>query len=251
MRSREGGRGEEARRRLLGAVLAAKRRAGRVYRPLHRHLSHRVLERGFVASTDAAPDDWHFDRDEEGNRYEPSSRLWLSRILRSYEIGSDDVFIDYGSGKGRVVYQAARRPFGRVLGVDLSESATEMARANIDGRRHRLRCQDVVLVSDDATTWPLPDDVNFVYLYNPFEGEIFQAALDRIVDSLDRRPRRMRFIYAFPTERARVLATGRFRLAPACRSRARSGPASTTCCGGCSGSSRPTGTTGRTRTRSR
>jgi Histone methylation protein DOT1 len=44
--------------------------------------------------------------------YAPSSWLFLPRALRSLDVDSDDVFVDFGSGKGRVVFQAARHPFG-------------------------------------------------------------------------------------------------------------------------------------------
>ena len=54
-------------------------------------------------------------------------------IGRSHgEVDSDDVFIDLGSGKGRMVLAAAARyPFKRVIGVELAEQLHEVARANV------------------------------------------------------------------------------------------------------------------------
>ena len=55
--------------------------------------------------------------------YQPLEWRALERVLKGFDIGSEDVFIDFGAGMGRVVLQAAERPFGRVLGVDSPTSS--------------------------------------------------------------------------------------------------------------------------------
>ena len=67
-------------------------------------------------------------RDTDGlrSRYEPSPWLSLRSALRVCKVTPGDVFIDLGSGKGRVVLQAAEYPFKRVLGVELSPSSPEL-----------------------------------------------------------------------------------------------------------------------------
>ena len=51
------------------------------------------------------------------------------------EIRPDDVFIDLGSGMGRMVLEAARYPFKRVIGVELVEQLHDLARANLASTR--------------------------------------------------------------------------------------------------------------------
>lgn len=150
-------------------------------------------------------------------RYEPSGWLDLRRILPPGELGPDDVFVDLGSGKGRVVLQAARHPVKRVVGVELSEELNSVARHNLEASRPRLRCQDVRLVTTDVLDWDVPDDVTVVYIYNAFRGELFDAVLERLLASLDRNPRRMRLMYRTPLEEHRLLATGRARLVRSAR----------------------------------
>jgi len=145
-------------------------------------------------------------------RYEPSGWLDLRRVLGHRDVTADDVFLDLGSGKGRVVLQAARYPFRRVIGVELSPSLVRIAAANVDARRDKLRCSDIEFVTADATKFVVPDDVTVVYLYNPFRGPLFAAAIDRVCESLDRRPRSLRLIYRTPLEEELILDTGRFRL---------------------------------------
>jgi len=144
--------------------------------------------------------------------YEPSGWLDLRRVLSPREVGPDDAFLDIGAGKGRVVLQAARYRFRRVLGVELSPTLCEIATANVAARRRRLRCQDVVIVNDDATAYRVPDDVTVVYLYNPLRGPLFEAAIERLLESLDRTPRPLRVIYRTPMEEDLLLSSGRFQL---------------------------------------
>lgn len=145
--------------------------------------------------------------------YEASSWWVLPRVLPPNEVAPNDVFLDYGSGKGRVLYQAARQyPFRRVIGVELSEELNAVARGNIARNASRLRCRDVEIVTMDAADYRLPDDVSIVYLYNPFKGELFARVVANMVASLDRRPRQMRVIYRTPLEEDALLGTGRFRL---------------------------------------
>ena len=59
------------------------------------------------------------------------------------------------------------------------------------------------------TTYDVPDDVGAVYLFNPFFGDVMQGAMRQVIASYDRRPRRLRIIYAFPSDERTLLATGR------------------------------------------
>jgi hypothetical protein len=144
--------------------------------------------------------------------YRPTEWSTLPRILRRRDVGPDDVFVDFGSGLGRVVFQAALRyPFKRVVGVELSEELNRVAHGNVEHNRARLRCQQVELVTSDVLEFPIPDDMTVAFFANPFQGALFATVIDRLLVSLDRRPRRLRLIYRNPVEHASLMATGRFR----------------------------------------
>jgi len=146
-------------------------------------------------------------------RYKPAPWLALRRALPPRMVGPHDVFCDLGSGLGRVVFQAARwYPFARVIGVELAADLHRAAQANLDGARRRLRCRDVELVHSDVLDYPVPDDVNVVFLANPFTGRLFATVVDRLLSSVDRRPRPLTIVYFNPVEHDRLMATGRVRL---------------------------------------
>ena len=142
-------------------------------------------------------------------RYEPGGWLTLRRLLSPSEVGPQDVFVDFGCGMGRVLYQAAVRfPFGRVEGVELSQRLVETARANVERTRHKLICKDVRVVSSDALTYRIPDDVSVAFFFNPFTGPIFASVVERLVASVERNPRALTVIYQNPIEERMLLDAG-------------------------------------------
>jgi SAM-dependent methyltransferase len=198
------------------ALRNTARWVGRRTRALLAHLERKldvlVLDRRFGFPREAAEIVWLEDLglSRPGrNSYSPSSWGALRRILPASEIRPEDVFIDVGCGMGRVVFEAAGCPFRRVLGVDIAPGLVEAANAVIEKNRPKLRCQDVELAVADAATYRVPDDVTVAYVHNPVEGELFEALLARLIESVDRNPRRLRLIYADPKDAARLEANQR------------------------------------------
>ena len=181
-----------AARRALGVMLFDRRQGVETWRPVD------------LAALGLA--------DEHRIGYAPSGWLDVRRALAGRHIGPDDVFLDLGSGKGRIVLQAARLPFKRVIGVELSAELTAVAAANVEAARSRLRCQDIELVTADAAEFRIPDEVTIAYTFNPFTGPVFQAVIDELIASVERRPRTVRLLYRTPREHERLMRAGRFRL---------------------------------------
>jgi SAM-dependent methyltransferase len=145
--------------------------------------------------------------------YQPSAWFSLRRFLPLREVGPTDVFLDVGSGKGRMLIVAASRyPLRRVEGIEVSPHLAAVARANIQRARPRLRCQDVSVVVADASLHPVPDDVTIIYLYNSIVDDAFEAFAARAIESFDRKPRQLRLIYRHPTQAAALHANHRVRL---------------------------------------
>jgi hypothetical protein len=196
-------------------VAAARETLARRYRMLRDRLGAAIFENGDFIDTagQVSREELGFE-DPDRTRYEASGWFFLRRALRKRDVRPGvDVFVDFGSGKGRAVYQAATRyPFKRVVGVEVAESLNEVARENIARNRHRLRCDDVEIATCDATRYRVPDDMTIAYFYNPFTGEPFKHVVDNIVASLDRNPRFLRIVYVNPKLEDYILGTGRFEL---------------------------------------
>jgi SAM-dependent methyltransferase len=172
----------------------------------------RALDRGLGVETRGLA--WQRDTGYAYGLYRPTSWLVLHRLFGRLEVSEDDVFLDVGSGMGRVLLMAARRPFKRVIGVEQNEKMTTTARRNVERHRRRLTCPAVELVTADVLEWGIPDDLSVVYLYCPFPDHALERFIHRLLASLDRRPRPLRMIYNFGTvpNRETVMHTGRARM---------------------------------------
>jgi len=168
---------------------------------------------GMETSGNISPEELGFPTGDQyrGGLYRPSSWSVLRHVFKQLRASGDDVFVDYGSGMGRVVIIAGHEPFKRVIGVEMSEELNEIARANLDRNRARLRCPNVDVISADATQWQVPDDVTIAYFYCPFPPHVFEEVLEQLFASLERRPRALRLVYFFMSDpdRELLMATGR------------------------------------------
>ena len=165
-----------------------------------------LFDRLFGVSTAV---DSAFSVDGDNNPYDGSQWLPVWRALRRLDPGPQDVFVDLGSGKGRVLLIAGSLPYGRVIGVDLDEELDRCAKENIRKAAGRLRAKEVTSVTANVLEWPVPDDLSVVFMFNPFMGQTFCGAMQRILDSYDRKPRDLRIIYGFPAEHDWLVSTGR------------------------------------------
>jgi SAM-dependent methyltransferase len=145
---------------------------------------------------------------DRGCHYEASPWRTLSSILPRQSVSQSDVFIDLGCGKGRIVLVAARYPFRRVIGVELSSEVASVARRNVLKVRGHLACRKVDIVVADLGVYRIPDDVTVAFCFNPVTGELFSQLLTSLNDSLARNPRELRLIYHNPTMQSLLLEAG-------------------------------------------
>jgi hypothetical protein len=143
--------------------------------------------------------------------YEGSHWIGVRNALRRLDVGPDDVFADFGSGKGPAVLVAAGFPFKRAIGVEISDDLTQAARKNLDRSRLKPVAGSIEFVTADVLEYEIPDDLSVVYLYNPFTGLLFARFIERLLRSVERYPRPMRLVYNYPFDHNYLIAHGRFR----------------------------------------
>jgi len=109
------------------------------------------------------------------------------------------VFVDLGSGKGRVILRAATRPFRRVEGVEFSEPLHRVALRNIDNARAAGALRAPVVANNmDATKFDPPREPLVIYCFNPVGKKLMQQFVERLAASLRTHPRDCYFIYLNP-----------------------------------------------------
>jgi SAM-dependent methyltransferase len=182
-------------------IVAAWRRGGvgRAARTVWGRWNDRRIERRSGADTaglipiETLVEDWRGCHD-----YFPTPYAELETVLRSLGPGPDDVFVDIGSGKGRALAIAARFPFARIVGVEISPELCESARALVARAGGGFQCRDIEIVEADAGGFEIPADATILYLYNPFHGPRLESLFDAIAASLEAHPRRLTILYNNP-----------------------------------------------------
>jgi predicted RNA methylase len=145
-------------------------------------------------------------------RYEPSGadmvRAVLTRLAIDY---ADFAFVDFGSGKGRVLIVAAGFPFKSVTGIEFSEELHKIATRNIAMLPAEVvRAGSVAVLCGDAAAFAPPRDNLVCYLYNPFGPPIISQVARRLASHWADTNCRVIVIYVDPPHRAAFEETGRF-----------------------------------------
>jgi len=120
------------------------------------------------------------------------STIWS--VLEHLRLRAGDVFVDIGSGRGRVLCCAGRLRVSRVLGVEVSADLCRQARTNAE--RMRGRRTPITVVASPAQCFDY-SAATAVYLFDPFGATTLTAVLAKV--RRDRRGRQVRFAYANPT----------------------------------------------------
>ncbi len=127
--------------------------------------------------------------------YEPTGYEQLARIAEVVRPRADDVVMDFGCGKGRVVAFFATRGVRKSMGVEFRGELAEIARANAAALRGRT--SEIEILHGDFLEIDL-DDITLFFMYNPAGEKTLKALAARMAQSLERRPRPIRLAYVFP-----------------------------------------------------
>lgn len=165
--------------------------------------AHRVSERVHELAWGIRTSGWMSEealgyvRGDGRVHYTPIPYRALKKLLASVEPKArKGVFIDWGSGLGRVVVAASAHPYREVIGVEYSPELCASARENVDRARARRKTGAVRIVNVDAREFPVPRDSTVMFFYNPFRGGLLTDVVRNIRNSWAANPRRMIFLVA-------------------------------------------------------
>ncbi len=135
--------------------------------------------------------------------YEPSALPKFQSAFRAVELDyARYSFVDYGSGKGRVLLLAAQYPFRRVIGVEMSQMLIDAAAANIAAYEKRAHLTaPIELVCADARQFRVPDGNIVAYFYNPFDEVILREVWDSLRRACASQRRSLVVMYVNPVHR--------------------------------------------------
>ena len=132
--------------------------------------------------------------------YQPTEPSLFAEMMANLNIDFREfIFIDVGSGKGRVLLMAADYPFRRVLGVELLPVLHQVAQENLNAyKSDSQRCFAVEAVCGDAREFVFPNEPIVLYLFNPLPESGLSELMANLDCSLKQFPRTVYVLYHNP-----------------------------------------------------
>jgi SAM-dependent methyltransferase len=99
-------------------------------------------------------------------------------VMFEGRIRPDDVLVDIGCGKGRVInWWLSQGLCNRMVGIELDEQIAQQT------RRRLRQFANVEIINGNAVSL-IPEDATLLYLYNPFDADVMRSLKCRLKNIL-------------------------------------------------------------------
>ena len=134
--------------------------------------------------------------------YQATRVISLKKLFKRLKIPKDQILVDIGCGKGRVLIIASEFGFKEVRGIEFSPLLCAIAKDNIFVFNARNQTHTKFeIINSDAAEYKYKGDEDVFFLYNPFDSYIMKKVLQNISDSINRQKRQVKLIYNNPRHR--------------------------------------------------
>jgi SAM-dependent methyltransferase len=140
--------------------------------------------------------------------YMPVSYSLLEETFQHIDLTSLHHFLDIGCGKGRALCIAAQHGFKQVTGLDFAKELCEAAKENLNITKQKFPALEYKIINNDAFYFEIPDDVDCIFFFNPFDEIIMSGVVKNIITSLKKTPRKINIIYVNPLHKELFLKAG-------------------------------------------
>ena len=117
-------------------------------------------------------------------------------------------FLDMGCGKGRALCVSAHQGFKQVTGIDFSKELCDTAKKNLALTKQKITSLQFEVINNDAFYFEIPDHVDCIFFFNPFDEIIMSAVVENIMISLEKSPRKISIIYVNPLHKDLFTSAG-------------------------------------------
>lgn len=133
-------------------------------------------------------------------RTESTSYRDLDRLIENYDLREGSQLVDYGSGKGRIIFYLNHKLGIPTTGIEVSDEAfTHLVQNYQDySQNFPAQAKDVSILDLKAEEYFVKETDDIFYFFNPFTVNIFGDVVHEIVESLERNPRIADIILFYP-----------------------------------------------------
>jgi hypothetical protein len=117
-----------------------------------------------------------------GTGYWPAPVQLIREVIAALPVeAADFIFIDFGSGKGRVLLVASEFPFARIIGIEYAPELHEVARRNLQNYRGETqKCGRIEAICQDMTVFHFPESPLVLFFYNPASEPVMRTMAAKI-----------------------------------------------------------------------
>ena len=135
------------------------------------------------------------------HRYEPTPYKALEHLFNEYALPEQAVCVDIGCGKGRVPIYLHDKFRVRTKGIEMDPKFFAAAMQNLVQykAKHRLRVGSIEFYHQLAEEYNVQKYDNVFFFFNPFSIHIFRRVLNNILAIYEQNPRKLHFIFYYPS----------------------------------------------------
>lgn len=134
--------------------------------------------------------------------YQATDYFALDILFKFYNLESKDNIVDFGCGKGRLLFYINHYFKSKVTGVEMDEIYYKDCLKNKETYlvNHNTKASDINFTCCYAQDYEIKSDENKFYFFNPFSIQIFRKIIKNILTSLENYPRKVQLILYYPSE---------------------------------------------------
>lgn len=133
--------------------------------------------------------------------YEPTPYAVLELLANEITLQPGDSIVDFGCGKGRLLFYL-NLTFGvKALGIEMDEHLFKIAEQNRHQylKRHPKSKEQLAFQHLRAEEYCVQPENNKFYFFNPFSSKIFIKVIKNIMKSVEKKPRQVDLILYYPS----------------------------------------------------
>lgn len=136
------------------------------------------------------------------NRYEATPYSALELLFKEYKVCDSDYIVDYGCGKGRLLFYINHFFNSNVTGVEMDKNFYNDCLSNTNSYllNHKKSIGIINFVNDFAENYIVSEKDNKFYFFNPFSIQIFMKIVDNILESIEKCNRVVDIVLYYPSD---------------------------------------------------